>query len=262
MGPDGSESKIPVVFERDGRVYANSRDVAAFFEKRHDNVLADIRGLLKSQDTPSDWFIETETTNEQNGQAYRTFDMNRDGFTLLVMSYTGPKAMAFKVRYIQRFNEMESALKNPLAGFAIPTTLAEALRLAADQSEKLAEQARKIEVMTPKVDGFDRIAAAEGSMCVTDAAKDLQVRPKDLFNWMSGSRWIYQRPGKAGYLAYQDKIQAGYLEHKVTTVSRSDGSEKVVEAVRVTARGLAKLAQKVPGARRPGPSTQAAEARP
>ncbi|MEO0034230.1 MAG: hypothetical protein RLZZ501_253, partial [Pseudomonadota bacterium] len=82
------------------------------------------------------------------------------------------------------------------------------------------------------------------------------------FNWMSGSRWIYQRPGKAGYLAYQDKIQAGYLEHKVTTVSRSDGSEKVVEAVRVTARGLAKLAQKVPGARRPGPSTQAAEARP
>jgi hypothetical protein len=59
---------------------------------------------------------------------------------------------------------------------------------------------------------------------------------------LSTKRWIYRRPGKSGWIAYQDKIQAGYLEHKITVVSREDGTEKTVEQVRVTPKGLTKLA--------------------
>lgn len=58
---------------------------------------------------------------------------------------------------------------------------------------------------------------------------------------MSESRWIYRRAGGKVWLAYQDKIQQEVLEHKVTTIERSDGSEKVVEDVSVTAKGLTKL---------------------
>jgi anti-repressor protein len=54
--------------------------------------------------------------------------------------------------------------------------------------------------------------------------------------------WIYKRPGAAAYLGYQSRTSGGDLEHKVTTVLRGDGSEKVVEQVLITARGLTKLA--------------------
>lgn len=80
-------------------------------------------------------------------------------------------------------------------------------------------------------------------MRITNAAKYLQVQPKSLFKLMSENRWIYRRAGGKAWLAYQDKIQQGLLEHKVTTVERSDGSEKVVAQALVTSKGLTKLSK-------------------
>jgi phage antirepressor YoqD-like protein len=82
-------------------------------------------------------------------------------------------------------------------------------------------------------------------MCITNAAKHLQVRPKDLFAFLSARKWIYRRTGGKGWIAYQDRIQSGHLEHKIVTVEKSDGSEKMVESVLVTASGMVKLAQLV-----------------
>ncbi len=56
-------------------------------------------------------FVETIYVNEQNRQEYPMFIMNRDGFTLLAMGFTGKKAMRFKLDYIAAFNAMEKALK-------------------------------------------------------------------------------------------------------------------------------------------------------
>lgn len=70
-----------------------------------------------------------------------------------------------------------------------------------------------------------------------------KLKPEDLFAWLSSHQWIYRRAGGSGWIAYQDKLQTGYLEHKVTTVTRPDGSEKTVEQVLVTPKGLAKLAK-------------------
>lgn len=64
-------------------------------------------------------------------------DMTKDGFTLLVMGYTGAKAMEFKLAYIKRFNEMEAELRNQVP--QVPTNFAEALQLAADQAKQLEE---------------------------------------------------------------------------------------------------------------------------
>ncbi|TBL49387.1 DNA-binding protein [Obesumbacterium proteus] len=110
-------------------------------------------------------------------------------------------------------------------------------------SEKVIALEHKVEEMQPDVEALERIAKADGSMCITNAAKHLQVQPKFLFKMMSGSHWIYRRAGGKAWLAYQDRIQSGVLEHKVTTIERSDGSKKVVEQVLVTAKGLAKLSK-------------------
>lgn len=109
-------------------------------------------------------------------------------------------------------------------------------------TEKVMHLEHQVEEMKPDVDALTRIAKAEGSLCVTDAAKQLQVKPKSLFDLMSHSKWIYRRLGTA-WIAYQDKIQQGLLEHKVTVVKSSTGEDKQVSQVRVTAKGLSKLAK-------------------
>ncbi len=107
---------------------------------------------------------------------------------------------------------------------------------------KVLELESRLEQAQPKLDSFERIAQADGSMCITDAAKALQLRPKDLFDWLAQNGWTYKRPGTAHWLGYQSKTTSGLLEHKTTMVWRSDGSEKITEQVRVTAKGLTRLA--------------------
>ena len=118
--------------------------------------------------------------------------------------------------------------------------MARALRVAQDAIDR---QKAQIEAMAPKVEALDRIAQADGSLAITDAAKVLQMRPSDLFNFLDRNGWTYRRPGGGHRLGYQSKTTAGLLEHKVVTVLKADGSEKVTEQVRVTPSGLAKLAQ-------------------
>ncbi len=104
------------VFERDGVALVNSRDVARMFGKRHDNVLQVIDALISTSLhlRKCGWFRETESeTAGGNGATLigRSFDLTRDGFALLVMGFTGEKALSFKVRYIEAFNAMEAALQ-------------------------------------------------------------------------------------------------------------------------------------------------------
>ncbi|MCM2366633.1 phage antirepressor KilAC domain-containing protein [Proteus sp. FZP2095] len=128
---------------------------------------------------------------------------------------------------------------DPMMALNDPAFLRDAL---ISYTEKVMHLENQVEEMKPDVDALTRIAKAEGSLCVTDAAKQLQVKPKSLFDLMSHSKWIYRRLGTA-WIAYQDKIQQGLLEHKVTVVKSSTGEDKQVSQVRVTAKGLSKLAK-------------------
>jgi anti-repressor protein len=119
-------------------------------------------------------------------------------------------------------------------------------------SERVIELEEQVTELLPSQQALEKISMADGSLCITDAAKSLQMRPKDLFSFLQENGWIYKRAGCAHYLGYQSKTTQGLLEHKVTTVLRSDGSEKISEQVRVLPKGLAKLAKLLP------PTAQAA----
>ena len=83
-----------------------SLKVAEFFHKRHDAVLRSIEGLI-SENTKL-WFQKSEYKTDGNNKKYPMYYMNRDGFSLLAMGFTGKKALEWKVKYIQAFNQMES----------------------------------------------------------------------------------------------------------------------------------------------------------
>lgn len=131
-------------------------------------------------------------------------------------------------------------LVDPIQLLSDPNILRNALLT---YSEKVIELEHKVEVMQPTMEAFDRIATAEGSMCLTDAAKALQQEPQKFNKWLHMNSWIYKRHGSKHWVAYQEKIKAGYLEHKVKDIQLPDGTIKITEQVRVTPKGLTKLSK-------------------
>lgn len=238
----------PIVFAKDGEVFSNSRDVAAYFGKNHRDVLRAIDDLIAAvASVGMRSFAQTPYVEPTTGQTYRSFDMDRDGFTLLAMGFTGQKALKWKLKYVAAFNVMEAQLRSAAAVANVNLRDPKQLTAVALQLiEVNRELEDRVEELKPKAEALDRIATADGSLCVTNAAKALQLRPKDLFSYLRQNHWIYRRAGAAHDIGYQAKVSAGLLEHKVTTVPRPDGTEKISEQVRVTPKGLAHLAQAFP----------------
>jgi Rha family phage regulatory protein len=89
--PDGlrlrADGTVPVV---------NSRDVAEVFERPHKDVLGSIRGLEIGEDVRRSWF-RSATVTDSYGREQPSYDLTRQGFVLLVMGWTGERAMTFKV---------------------------------------------------------------------------------------------------------------------------------------------------------------------
>lgn len=96
----------------------SSRDVAQDFEKRHSDVLESIERLqtqLDSTENSAEYFMP-ETYKDASGKQNKEYLLTRDGFSLLVMGFTGEKALAWKLKYIRAFNAMEMMLKRIYEG--------------------------------------------------------------------------------------------------------------------------------------------------
>ena len=157
------------------QVLTNSLLVAEKFGKDHKNVVRDIRsiigGMLKIEHTQL--FVESMYVHPQNGQEYPMFIMNRDGFTLLAMGFTGEKALKFKLEYINAFNKMEKMLKEQsivLPNFSDPAEAA--IAWANEYREK---QKAQIEAKEAK-ENVERLIHNNKTYTTTEISKELGFR--------------------------------------------------------------------------------------
>lgn len=218
----------------------SSREIAELTGKEHKNVIRDIRAMLDALGDGSDLSHVRETKDARGYTA--GFDLPKRESLILVSGYD----IQLRARIIDRWQELESAQRiDPARALSDPAHLR---TLLLENVEKVLALQGEVEEMRPQVQALERIALSEGSMCITDAAKTLQVQPKALFAFLRSHNWIYTRQGDNTYIAYQSKLQTGLLEHKTTVVTRSDGSEKTTTQVRVTPKGLASLAKLFPPA--------------
>ena len=103
-------NNLNLVSINNNQVVVSSRQVADNFGKQHKDVLESIRGILAAENSATKFFYESTFTNR--GKQYPEYLMNRDGFSLLVMGFTGEKALEWKLKYINAFNAMEQELRN------------------------------------------------------------------------------------------------------------------------------------------------------
>lgn len=100
-----------ILSTQNGEPVASSRQIAESFGKEHKSVLRSVEDLVAQNCAAKSMFYET--TFENRGKQYPMYLMNRDGFSLLVMGFTGKAALEWKLKYIQAFNEMEKKLSTP-----------------------------------------------------------------------------------------------------------------------------------------------------
>ncbi len=214
----------------------SSREIADLTGKRHDNVMRDTRQMLLELHGDGALLKFEGSYVGQDNTSRPCFHLPKRETLILVSGYN----LTMRAKIIDRWQELEARERpDPMVALNDPATMR---GLLLSYSEKVLELEQVNAELAPKAEALDRLATADGSLNITAAAKALQVRPKDLFTFLQAHGWIYRRNGGSGYLGYQSKVTTGLLEHKVTTVLRSDGSEKIVEQVLVTAKGLTKLA--------------------
>lgn len=214
----------------------STREIAELTCKRHDHVIRDVRSMIAelNEDYPN---LGNQFRELKDGRNYTScFLLGRELTETLITGYSIP----LRHKVIKRLHELEQQAPT------IPRTLPEALRLAADLAEQNNGLRLVVQQQAPQVAALSRIATSRGTMCLTDAAKHLGVRRKELLHWLAEHRWIYRREGCAHWLGFQPRLDAGLLEHKVTVLGvEDDGLQRLASQVRVTPKGLTHLAQKI-----------------
>ena len=228
-----------------GTPVTDSVKVARVFEKQHKNVMKSIRNILGSAQNLANqkWFAETTYTDAQ-GKRQPMFLMNRDGFSLLTMSLTGEKAMAFKVAFIEQFNRMEQAIKELApATPAIPQTFAQALRLAAEQAETIEAQQKQLEAQAPKVAFATAIINSPSSCGIDELAKLLKQNGVDmgeirLVQWLRDNDYLCS-VGTARNQPTQKALDMGLFELKPQTWTNPK-TDEVMTTTRTMVTGKGK----------------------
>lgn len=145
-----------LVIMKDQQAVTTSLNVAETFERNHRDVLAAIDDLKEGvAENYADLFWDDSYIHPQNKQSYRMIFMNRDGFTLLAMGFTGKKALEFKLKYIKAFNDMETYIKKQLD----MSNLSPELQLMANLVNNMAKQELAQKQLIEKVDSISEIVA-------------------------------------------------------------------------------------------------------
>lgn len=133
-----------------GVLTVGSLEVAEHFGKQHKNVIQTIQNLAAENSATKNMFIES--TYENRGKQYPQYLITRDGFSLLVMGFTGKKALAWKLKYIEAFNKMEAVIKQ---GVPVIDVKAKELKIKEDRATAmlLNAQNRMIKTLLSNTEG-------------------------------------------------------------------------------------------------------------
>lgn len=232
------------VIIKNERILVESRDVAELIEKKHDNLLRDIRGYKKIIEDSSnlksqDFFMESTYVNAQN-KTQPCYLLTKKGCDMVANKMTGEKGVVFTAIYVTKFEEMEQVLKNEQP--KLPTTYKEALQHLIEQvevNEKLQLEGKMkekiIKELKPKADYTDMILKNKGLVTITQIAKDYGMSGKEMNKILHERGIQYKQSGQ--WLLYKQYQGKGYTHSETIDITRSDGMTDVKMTTKWTQKG-------------------------
>lgn len=233
---------------KENQIVVSSSQIAKNFNKRHDKLISEIErkyfeltneGCVQNGRNPM-FFKSVEVNEQERHRAYHIYYMNRDGFSLLVMGFRGKKALEWKLKYIDAFNQMEDNLRKNASNYNLPMTYKEALielQHQIEENEKLQLdnkiKTQQIKELNPKLNYYDEILKYKGLTKITSIAKDYGMSVA-AFNKMLYRLGIQYKRGNIWFLyqKYQDK---GYTESKM--YKTNNGSNDIRMITKWTQKG-------------------------
>lgn len=223
------------------QLVTDSRQVAEAFGKEHGKVLRSIDNLVSQNRLTKNMFLEQ--THEYRGRTFRHYLMNRDGFSLLVMGFTGPEALEWKIKYINAFNEMGKKLQESsspaLPDFNDPVVAA---RAWADQYEARRKAEKTIEENKPKIVLAESIEVSDTDISIGALAKILKQNGVDigrnrLYSWMRENGYLI-KTAKSWNQPKQIYMDTGYFRITETVHDSGYGyTPKIHITTYVTGKG-------------------------
>lgn len=241
-----------ILKEQNGQILASSRDVAENFRKRNPDVNRAIENLIVQNCTVKNMFEET-TYISSRGRQEKEYLMNRDGFSLLVMGFNGKKALDWKLKYIEAFNQMEEKLKQSNV-----LTEEERLKLqlfSKDASEVAYAHSRLVELATtplhqqikeqqPLVDFANQVSNTTSLIDMNQMAKllkdeSIKIGRNKLFEILR-QKDILRNNNEP----YQRYIDGGYFKVKECTYDTPYGTKAYVKTL-ITGKGQIWITEKL-----------------
>ena len=214
--------------------FIDSREVAEMVGKQHNELLKDIRRyaeqLGEGKIPQSDFFTESTYVNSQN-KKMPCYKVTKKGCEFIAHKLTGVKGTEFTAKYINRFHEMEDAIKAhiPTGNELIALAVVEAQKLLAQKEEEIKQLEDSVQQMdkvitelTPKADYADRILSSNDCMTVTQIAQDYGLSAVS-FNRILSRAGIQRKVGEQWilYAEYQGK---GYVQNKTYDYEKANGT--------------------------------------
>lgn len=212
-----------------------SLQIAEVTGKPHNDVLKAIRVMEIAWVKTTGGNFSLSEYKDSTGRSLPMYQLNKTE-CLYVATKFNDEARA---KLVIRWEELER--ERATGGFQIPQNFAEALRLAAEQAERVEAQQKQIEVMKPKALFADAVATSDRSCLVAELAKILQqngvnIGQNRLFDWLRKNGYLCSK-GEYYNQPTQRAMELGLFEVKKTAINKPDGSVLVSCTTKVTGKG-------------------------
>lgn len=204
----------------------SSREIAELTGKRHADVMRDIRTMMEALQQNADLrsVCKSSTYVGENDQSYPQYELDKDTSLTLLLGYD----VVARMKVVKRWQQLEAQ-----AAPAVPRTMSQALRLAAEQAEQIEQQQAALALAAPKAEYVDRYVAANGAKGFRQVAKLLGANEHEFRAWLQDEKIMYRLGGE--WTAHQCHIDAGRFVVKTGVAHVNDHA---FNATKFTPKGV------------------------
>ncbi|WP_375707050.1 antA/AntB antirepressor family protein [Bartonella sp. AA126HLJHH] len=227
----------------------NARNLHAFLEAKRDfsNWIKD-RIIKYNLEEGIDYILTLAKTGERQNVVLKEYYLTLNVAKELSMLENNKKGREARLYFIKCERLLKQVAAPQIAASQVDYSKPEALLGVLNHLQSQIEQKdHVIAELAPKAKALDGLKRSDGLFGLIEAAKMLEVRPKDLTDYLRKHDWVYRRAPGAPLLPYQDKIKKGFMDCPAITIQRPDGTEKVLPSTKITSRGLACLREQIHG---------------